>query len=70
MAKEQQDAIFGRAVSQQAIYTIQRRNRHWEVRDTAGALVCLTVYKRGAQEVVRRMSILGAAGQGPATVRL
>jgi hypothetical protein len=43
-------------------YTIARRHRYWEVRDAAGVLVCLTVYKRGAQEVVRRMSLFGAAG--------
>ena len=36
-------------------YTIRRRNRFWEVLDTSGELVCLTVYKRGAQEVVRRL---------------
>ncbi len=39
-------------------YTIARRHRHWEVRDPAGDLVCLTVYKRGAQEVVRRLDRL------------
>jgi hypothetical protein len=39
----------------QATYTIKRRNRHWAVIDPAGALVCLTVYKRGAEEVVRRL---------------
>jgi len=39
----------------QATYTITRRHRHWEVRDSAGELVCLTVYKRGAEEVVRRL---------------
>jgi hypothetical protein len=35
-------------------YTIQRkeRSRFWEVLDPAGELVCLTVYKRGAVEVV------------------
>jgi hypothetical protein len=36
--------------------TIQRRKRFWEVRDPAGELVCLTVYKRGAEEVRRRLS--------------
>ena len=39
----------------QASYTIKKRNRHWAVIDPAGALVCLTVYKRGAVEVVRRL---------------
>lgn len=45
---------------EQAVYTIQRRNRHWEVRDPTGDLVCLTVYKRGANEVVRRMALLAS----------
>jgi hypothetical protein len=38
-------------------YTIQRkeRSRFWEVVDPAGELVCVTVYKRGAVEVVRRL---------------
>lgn len=42
-------------VPEQTAYTITRRNRHWEIRDLAGELVCLTVYKRGAEEVVRRL---------------
>ena len=37
-------------------YTVARRNRYWEVRDPDGELVCLAVYKRGAKEVVRRMT--------------
>lgn len=41
--------------AQTASFTIQRRNRFWEVRDASGALVCITVYKRGALEVVRRL---------------
>jgi hypothetical protein len=39
-----------------ASYSIQRHGRYWQVLDVAGELVCLTVYKRGAQEVVRRLS--------------
>jgi hypothetical protein len=40
-------------------YTIikQTKSRWWEVRDAAGELVCLTVYRRGAREVVRRLSL-------------
>jgi hypothetical protein len=34
----------------------QDKSRWWEVRDPAGELVCLTVYRRGAREVVRRLS--------------
>jgi hypothetical protein len=43
-------------------YTIARQTqgRWWEVRDAAGALVCLTVYRRGAREVVRRLSVATA----------
>lgn len=39
-------------------YTVHKRQqtRWWEVRDPAGELVCLTVYRRGAREVVRRLS--------------
>lgn len=42
-------------------YTIARRHRNWEVRDPVGDLVCLTVYKCGAQEVVRRLDVLEEA---------
>jgi hypothetical protein len=38
-----------------ATYTINRRGRFWEVRDAADTLVCLTVYKCGAREVIRRL---------------
>jgi hypothetical protein len=41
-------------------YFIQPRKRFWEVRAPSGELVCLTVYKRGAKEVVRRLC--GATG--------
>ena len=40
---------------EQDVYTIARYDRYWAVRDPAGELVCLTVYKRGAREVVRRL---------------
>ena len=36
-------------------YEVRRRGRFWEVIDSAGELVCITVYKRGAKEVVRRL---------------
>lgn len=38
------------------LYRIARHGRCWEVRDATGNLVCLTVYKKGAVEVVRRLS--------------
>ncbi|HEU0012717.1 MAG TPA: hypothetical protein VFQ45_03500 [Longimicrobium sp.] len=39
-------------------YTIikQKHSRWWEVRDPDGELVCLTVYRKGAREVVRRLA--------------
>ena len=45
-----------------ASYTVRKREytRWWEVRDPAGELVCLTVYRRGAREVVRRLSAGGS----------
>jgi len=45
-------------------YTIQKREwtRWWEVLDPEGELVCLTVYRRGAREVVRRLSAGGKNG--------
>lgn len=36
-------------------YSIHRRGRFWAVLDAGGALVCMTVYKRGAEEVIRRL---------------
>lgn len=46
------------AVATRPGYTIQKqqKSRLWEVIDPSGQLVCLTVYKRGAVEVVRRLS--------------
>ena len=37
-------------------YTIRKRGRNWMVIDAQDELVCLTVYKRGAMEVVRRLA--------------
>ena len=36
-------------------YTVRRRKRNWEVLDPDVQLVCVTLYKRGALEVVRRL---------------
>ena len=33
----------------------QRHSRYYEVMDPADELVCITVYKKGAAEVVRRL---------------
>ncbi len=35
--------------------SLQRYGRYWAVYDADGALVCVTLYKRGALEVVRRL---------------
>ena len=40
---------------QDSSFIVRRRKRFWEVVDQQGELVCLTVYKRGAFEVVRRL---------------
>jgi len=39
-------------------YTItrQKHSRWWEVRGPDDELVCLTVYRKGAREVVRRLA--------------
>lgn len=36
--------------------SITKRGRFWAVHDADGQLVCLTVYKKGAREVVRRLT--------------
>lgn len=37
-------------------YTIVKHDRSWKVLDPQGELVCLTVYRKGAEEVVRRLA--------------
>jgi hypothetical protein len=37
--------------------TISKRGRFWAVHDEAGELICICVYKRGALEVARRLSL-------------
>ncbi len=37
-------------------WEIRKRHRDWMVIDPQGQLVCVTVYKRGAVEVVRRLA--------------
>jgi hypothetical protein len=36
---------------------IEKYGRFWAVYDANGILICLTVYKKGAKEVIRRLSI-------------
>ncbi len=43
---------------------ITRRGRFWAVHDRHGQLVCVTVYQKGAKEVVRRLS-LGSRNRPP-----
>jgi hypothetical protein len=56
MAGKQQDNAPVPA-AQPAYRVVKReKDRWWEVRDPRGELVCVTVYKRGAVEVVRRLA--------------
>ena len=32
-----------------------QNTRYWAVRDSDGSLICLCVYRKGAEEVVRRL---------------
>jgi len=45
------------ARNEYAPFEVRRFGRHWEVRDPEGQLVCLTVYRRGAAEVIRRLKL-------------
>jgi hypothetical protein len=57
MARKQQDNAPAAQPAQPAYTVVKRtRDRWWEVRDPKGELVCVTVYKRGAVEVVRRLA--------------
>lgn len=42
-------------------YSITPEGRAWAIHDAVGELVALTVYKRGAAEVVRRLEAAEAA---------
>lgn len=46
------------AAAAEPCYTIvkQTKSHWWEVRDPNDELVCLTVYRKGAREVVRRLA--------------
>ena len=43
--------------------SIRKYGRYWQVVDADGALVCITVYRKGAIEVVRRLQALDNAQQ-------
>jgi hypothetical protein len=55
MARKQQDNAPVPA-AQPAYKVVERETDRWEVRDPHDELVCVTVYKRGAVEVVRRLA--------------
>ena len=56
MAKDPKEATPEAAAKPSYTITKQKRSRWWEVRDPDGELVCLTVYRKGAREVVRRLA--------------
>ena len=60
MATQQQRAAQVPASEPHHGYTIEKekKSRWWKVLDPAGELVCLTVYRKGAREVVRRLQIV------------
>jgi hypothetical protein len=45
------------AVDPRPGYAIKKYGRNWMVTDPAGQLVCITVYMKGALEVVRRLAV-------------
>ena len=48
-------------------FTIRRRRRNWEVLDPEGKLVCVTLYKCGALEVVKRLRAAASHAHPPLT---
>ena len=56
-ASMQEDAMRTSGI-QSAGMQIAARGRFWAVHDRHGQLVCVTVYKKGAREVVRRLSLV------------
>lgn len=55
MVAQQQNIVVGNVG-----YTIAKHgnSRFWQVLDVDGELVCVTVYRRGAVEVVRRLTLI------------
>ena len=41
--------------------SIRKYGRYWAVYDTQGVLICITVYKKGAEAVLRRLQELDDA---------
>ena len=44
-----------RGMTAKGQFAVCRHGRFWAVNDSRGDLVCLTVYRRGAEEVIRRL---------------
>ena len=49
---------------------VRYKGRHWAVYDEEGELIVVTVYKRGAQEVKRRLSVSSEPAAEISVVRL
>jgi hypothetical protein len=49
-------AQFSRAAKPICTIIKQKHSRWWEVHDPDDELVCLTLYRKGAREVVRRLA--------------
>jgi len=56
MPEEPKDPTPGAAVKPTYAIVKQTKSRWWEVRDPDDELVCLTVYRNGARDVVRRLA--------------
>jgi len=52
---QSEPSMKGGSASDVQRHSIAKRGRFWNVIDPRGALVCVTVYKRGALEVSRRL---------------
>ncbi len=48
--------VLERGTAHAELILKQKHSRWWEVRDPDDELVCLTVYRRGAREAVRRLA--------------
>ncbi|HEY0152956.1 MAG TPA: hypothetical protein VGB92_13220 [Longimicrobium sp.] len=58
MGEEQAGENTAATTEENTGFRVEKREwtRWWKVLDPAGELVCLTVYRRGAREVARRLN--------------
>jgi hypothetical protein len=56
MPQKPKDPTLAAAAKPACTIVKQTKSRWWEVRDPNDELVCLTVYRKGAREVVRRLA--------------